>query len=89
MRTKEIFGLKTTPRVLCKTVNKSMEEHLKSSKLIQGHGIRVDTARLREMVELGAIEVQWVDKTHQLADPLTKYKASALRLMDVLKCEKL
>lgn len=41
-----------------------MEEHLKSSKLIQDHGIRVDTARLREIVELGAIEVQWVHKTH-------------------------
>ena len=32
--TKEIFGLKTAPRVICKTDNKSFEEHLKSSNVI-------------------------------------------------------
>ena len=41
------------------------------------------------MLKLGKIEVQWVNKTHQLADPLTKYEASAVHLMDVLKCGKL
>ena len=41
------------------------------------------------MVKLGEIEVQWADKTHELADLLTKYGASAVRLMDVLKCGKL
>ena len=49
----------------------------------------MDIARLREMVKLGEIEVQAVDKTHQLADPLTKYGRSAVRLMDVLKYGKL
>ena len=49
----------------------------------------MDIARLREMVKLGEIEVQGVDKTHQLADPLTKYGRSAVRLMDVLKYGKL
>ena len=49
----------------------------------------MDIARLREMMKLGEIEVQWVDKTIQLADPLTKYGASAVRLMDVLKCGQL
>ena len=39
--------------------------------------------------EIRWIEVQWVDKTHQLADPLPEYGASAVRLMDVLKCGKL
>ena len=78
---KEIFGLKAAPRAFCKTDNKSLEEHLKSSKVIQNLRLRVDIARLREMVKLGKIEVQWVDKNHQLADPLTKYGASAVRLM--------
>ena len=41
------------------------------------------------MVKLGKVEVKWVDKTHQLADSLTKYGASAVFLMDVLKCGKL
>ena len=47
--------------------------------------LKVNIARLR----LGEIEVQWVDETHQLADPLTKYGASAVRLMDVPKFGKL
>ena len=36
------------------------------------------------MVKLGEIEVQWVDKTYQLADPLAKYGASEVHLVDVL-----
>ena len=87
LMTKEISGLKTAPRMFCKTDHKSLEENLKSSMIIQDLRLRVNIARLQEMVKLG--EVQWVDKTHQLADPLTKYGASAVRLMDVLKCEKL
>ena len=62
---------------------------MKSSKVIQDLRLRVDIARLREMVKLGEIEVQWVDKTVQLADPLTKYGASAVHLMDVLNSGKL
>ena len=49
----------------------------------------MDIATLREMVKLAEIEVQWVDITHQLADPLIKCGASVVRLMDVLKCGKL
>ena len=40
-------------------------------------------------LDLGEIEVQWVDKTIQLADPLTKHRASTTRPLDVLKCGKL
>ena len=54
--TKEIFGLKTAPRVFCKT-DKSLEEHLKSSKVIQDLKLRVDNVSLREMVKSGEIEV--------------------------------
>ena len=89
LMTKEIFGLERAPRVFCKTDNKPLEEHLKSSKVIQDLRLRVDIARLWGMVKLGEIEVQWADKTHELADLLTKYGASAVRLMDVLKCGKL
>ena len=87
--TKEILGLKTVPRVFCKT-DKSLEEHLKSSKVIQDLRLRVDIiARLSEMVKLGKIEVHWVDKTHQLADLLTRYGASVVCLLNVFKCGKL
>ena len=35
LMTKEMFALKIAPRVFCKTDNKSLEKHLKSSKVIQ------------------------------------------------------
>ena len=57
--------------MFCKTDNKSLEEHLKISKVIQDLRLRVDITRLQEMEKLGKIEVQWVNKTHQLADSLT------------------
>ena len=57
LMTKEIFGLKTAPRVFCKTDNKSLEEHLKSSKVIQDLKLRVANVSLREMVKSGEIEV--------------------------------
>ena len=65
------------------------EDGLKSSKVIQDLRLRVDIGSLWEMVKLAEIELQWVDKTHQLSDPLTKYGASAVCLMDVLKRGKL
>ena len=89
LKTKQIFGLKTASRGFCKTDHISLEEHLKCSKVIQDLRLRVDITRLWEMVKLGEKEVYWVDKTHQLTDPLTKYGATAVRLMDVLKCGKL
>ena len=39
-------------------------------------------------MKLGKTEVQWVDKTHQLADPLTKYDTSVVHLRDILKSGK-
>ena len=47
LMTNEIFGLKTVPRVFCKTNDKSLEEHLKGSKVIQDLRLRVDIARVR------------------------------------------
>ena len=61
---------------------------MKSSKVTQDLRLKVDIARLQEMVKLGEIEVQWVDKMHQFADPMTKYGASAVPLVDILKCGK-
>ena len=47
LTTKEISGLKAAPRKFCKTDNKSLKEHLKSSKVIQDVRVRVDIASLR------------------------------------------
>ena len=46
LMTKEISGSKTASIVFCKTDNKSLEEQLKCSKVIQHLRLRVDVARL-------------------------------------------
>ena len=45
LMTKEIFGLKTAPRVFCYTDNKSPEEHIKSLNVTQDIRLRVDIER--------------------------------------------
>ena len=57
LMSKEIFGLKTVPKVFCKTDNKSLEEYLKSSKVTQDLRLIVDIASLREKVKLGEIDI--------------------------------
>ena len=83
--TQEVFGLNVLPKVTCFTDNKSLYDNLQSSKIVQDSRLRVDIARIREMVHLGEINVVWVDKTKQLADPLTKAGASCTRLLQVLR----
>lgn len=81
----EVFGVSKIPIVKCNTDNKSLYEHLQSTKIIQDSRLRVDITRLREMVELGEIVVKWIPKHEQLADPLTKAGASSVRLLEVLR----
>ena len=57
LMSKEIFRLKTVPKVFCKTDNKSLEEYLKSSKVTQDLRLIVDIASLREKVKLGEIDI--------------------------------
>ena len=85
MMTKEIFSLDKLPNVICYTDSKSLVEHLQSNKLIQDLRLRVDIARIREMIQLNEISVVWIDTTKQLADSLTKAGASAARLVEVLE----
>lgn len=82
---KEIFNLDVAPSVACKTDNQSPGEHLESTKIIQDLRLRVDIARLREMIQLREINVQWVPGAEQIADYMTKYGASSARLVHVLK----
>ena len=45
----------------------------------------MDIARIREMIQLGEVKVQWIDTHNQLADPMTKSGASAAGLINVLR----
>ena len=83
--TQEIFNLKKKLKIVCNTDSKSLVDHLSNSKVIQDVRLRVDIARLREMVKLQEISINWVHGSFQLADALTKYGASTSVLVEVLK----
>ena len=57
---------------------------LETTNVITDKRLRVDVARLREMVCEQEIMVRWVEGRQQLADALTKRGASAESLVDVL-----
>ena len=48
---KKVFGLSVLPKVLCRTDNESLKEALYSLKVVSDWRLRVNTARLQEMVE--------------------------------------
>ena len=81
---KEVFALKTLPTVRVMTDSKSLIDHLESSRVISDTRMRVDIARIREIVNLKEAHISWVPKEEQLADPLTKQGASTTKLLEVL-----
>ena len=80
----EIFQLKKMPKIELRTDSKSLIENMESTRVIQDPRLRVDVARLKQMVKLGEIDVTWVPGELQLADSLTKKGASADQLIKVL-----
>ena len=85
---KEVFALSNEPNVKCFTDSKSLIDHLQTSHVIQDSRLRVDVARIREMIALNECEVKWVPNDKQLADPLTKAGASPNKLLEVLQSGK-
>ena len=57
---KEIFNLSRMPIIECYTDNKSLIDNLKTSKIINDRRLRVDMARLKEMLRENEIKVFWV-----------------------------
>lgn len=80
----EIFKMTCLPLVNCYTDNNSLTDTLETTKVISDRRLRVDVARLREMVSEKEIAVFWIDGKHQLADALTKRGASTTDLVEVL-----
>ena len=82
---KEIYKLPELPNVVCYTDSKSLIENLKSSNTVTDMSVRVEVARLREMVNLKEINYKWVRSQQNLADVLTKRTASSEELLGVLE----
>ena len=55
-----------------------------TSHVISDSRLRVDIARLKEMVEVNEIEMRWMPDGKQLADPLTKAGTSGRQILQVL-----
>ena len=72
--------------VMCCTDSRGLYRALYSTKAVQDKRLRIDIARMRQMLEVGEVtKVSWVDSSQQLADCLTKKTASSNVLLDVLK----
>ena len=83
----EIFesSVKEMP-VCCITDNKSLVETVHSSNTLEDKRLIVDIAMMREKLRNKEIaSIEWIEKTHQLADCLTKKQASSEKLRDVLR----
>ena len=80
----EIFNLPSLPSVQCYTDNRSLTDTLVTKRVISDRRLRVDVARLREMVAEEEIRVTWVKDKSQVADALTKRGASSVSLIEVL-----
>ena len=71
--------------IICKTDSMGLYKALYSTKCVQDKRLRVDMARLRQMIERREItQVEWVESSKQLADCLTKKTASSQSLLNVL-----
>ena len=80
----EIFRMNSRPVVKCITDNASLTETLKTSTIVADKRLRVDVARLREMVREDEITVEWIPGQLQIADSLTKRGASTKQLIKVV-----
>ena len=79
---KEIFALQCIPQITCFTDSNSLTDHLESYKVIEDARLRVDIARLREMIDLGEIKVTLVSGKQQLADSFTKAGVCTEKLLN-------
>ena len=82
---KETFALDKLPGIDIVTDSKSLKEHLETKTVINDPRNRVDTARLREMTDIGEVTWEWVPSERMLADCLTKQGASSHALRKALQ----
>ena len=85
----ELYKLPRNPHVRVVTDSKSLYDALHTSNTVEDMNMRLNIARLREMVTLREISVKWVETKLQLADVMTKRGASPEALLNVLRSSSL
>ena len=81
----DIFRKTKLPTVHCFTDNKSLVDSAMNTKMPTDRKLRVDVARIREMLENKEITLSWIDGQRQLANSLTKSGASTDLLLQTLR----
>lgn len=85
----EMLNLPSLPIVHCFTDSKSLVDNVESTKVVSDKRLRVDVARLRQMIGRNEVVLHWVEGCNQIADSLTKRGASFSKLFEVLSESKL
>ena len=67
-----------------KTDNRSLHDAVHSTTAVEEKRLRVEIAAIREAIRRKEVQVDWIPKTVQLADCLTKQGADSKKLMEVL-----
>ena len=80
----EIYHLDVMSKITCYTDSKSLRDTLHTSNTVDDMSLRVNVARIREMINLEEITVKWIQGKCQLADVMTKRGASGEALLRVL-----
>ena len=68
-----------------KTDSKSLYDAAHSTTAVEEKRLRVDIAAIREEIRKRSILVDWIPKSEQLADVLTKQGANREHLLNVLR----
>ena len=85
----QLSSLEEAPTIHCFTDSKSLYDATTTTNTVEDKSLRVEIARIREMVELKEIFVHWVSNEFMLADVMTKKGASSEILLNALATSKL
>ena len=70
--------------ILAITDSKSLYDAAQTSTQIQDKRLRVEMSAIRDSKDKGEIEIEWTEKSGQLADALTKKGASGQILLEAI-----
>ena len=80
-----IYGRQQNIPIKCYTDSNSLFVASKTDNVVEEKRLLIELASIRESVEEGLIELNWVDTKRQLADCLTKSGASPYNLIKVIQ----
>ena len=80
-----LFDNRHKLKIECYTDSMSLCEAVKTSNTLREKRLLIDLASLRESIDCGEINIEWINTKANLANPLTKQNAHSRDLLDVIK----